>query len=203
MLLRSNDYIFYPLLLMAAAAMIGVPLVMTASDRFGAADDIRENGITISGERLQYMAAGEGLAFEVLQDADGQLFARVTANAERGSPFISPSAGVFDSLRPYEIEAIAGFDLEISFTIGAPAESSAESVDLAYFQDGIGQSAWVMHPMADGRTEYVINVAPPVCSPSFAYVGLWPGSNEYANRVDLYEIRIRPGQPAGCAEQAG
>lgn len=202
MLLRSNDYIFYPLLIILAAAMIGVPLVMTASDRNGASEDIRENGITISGDRLQYMAAGEGLSFDVLQDTDGQMFARITANAERGAPYISPSAGVFDSLRPYEIEAIAGFDLEVSFVIGAPADSSAETVDLAFFQDGIGQSAWVSRPLADGRTEYSLTVAPPYCDPSFAFVGLWPGSNENANRVDLYEIRIRPGQPANCAERA-
>jgi hypothetical protein len=202
MLLRSNDYVFYPLLMIAAAAMIGVPLVMTASDRFGAAEDIRENGITISGERLQFLAAGEGLTFEFLQDADGQMFARVSANAERGAAYISPSAGVFDSLRPYEIEAIAGYDLEVSYTLATPAGGAAERVDLAYFQDGIGQSAWVPQVLADGRTEYVITVAPPVCEPSFAFVGLWPEFSENANRVDLYEIRIRPGQPAQCMSEA-
>jgi len=203
MFLRLPDYIFYPLIVVIAAAMIGIPLVVTGASRVGVEDDIRANGITVSGDRLQFLAAGQGVGNELLRDENNRLFARVTATAERGSPNLTPSAGVFDALRPYELEAIAGFDLEVTYTLKPSPEAGATDVHLGFFEDGRGQSYWVSQTLADGIETYVVAVDAPYCNPTFAFAGLWPFFEEDANSVDLYEIHIAITAEADCTDLPG
>ncbi|WP_421790318.1 hypothetical protein [Hyphobacterium sp.] len=200
MLLRSNDYIFYPLILIAAAAMIAIPLVTTSADRVGVAEDIRDNGIEISGDRLHAMAIAEGLTLAPLQDENGTLFSRITANLDRLGPTTPRSAGVFDALRPYEIEAIAGYNLLITYRMQAARENGADAVDLAFFQDGIGQSAWQNFELVAGVQDYEYRVSVPYCNPTFAYAGLWPSAASAGNAVDLYGIRIETTGEADCTD---
>jgi hypothetical protein len=203
MLLRSNDYIFYPLMAVLASAAIAIPLVITGADRIVVEADIREDGIVISGERLQFLAAGEGVSTELLRDQDNRLLARITADSRRGSPNLTPSAGVFDALRPYELEAIAGFDLEVTYTLKPSAEAGATGVHLGFFEDGRGQSYWVPQTLADGTETYVIAVDAPYCNPTFGFAGLWPFFEEDANSVDLYEIHIAITAAADCTDLPG
>jgi hypothetical protein len=203
MLLRSNDYIFYPLMAVLAGAAIAIPLVVEGSDRIGVEADIRENGIVISGERLQFLAAGEGVSTQLLRDQDNRLLARITADSQRGSPNLTPSAGVFDALRPYELEAISGFDLRVTYTLRASPESPAANIDLGFFQDGLGQSYWTAHVLTGGTDDYALTVDAPYCNPTFGWAGLWPASETNANSVDLYEIRIEIGSDADCTDLPG
>jgi hypothetical protein len=203
MLLRSNDYIFYPLMALLASAAIAIPLVITGADRIGVEADIRENGIVISGERLQFLAAGEGVSTELLRDQENRLLARITADSRRGSPNLTPSAGVFDALRPYELEAISGFDLRVTYTLRASPEAPAANVDLGFFQDGLGQSYWTPHVVEEGTHDYSLTVDAPYCSPTFGWSGLWPEAETDANSVDLYEIRIEINGDADCTDLPG
>lgn len=203
MLLRSNDYIFYPLMVILAAAAIAIPLAITGADRIGVATDIRENGIIISGERLQYLAAGEGVSTQLLRDEDNRLFAQITADTERGNPNLTASAGVFDALRPYELDAIAGFDLHVTYTLRPSSIAPAETVDLGFFEDGLGQSYWTSHVLENRNTSYSIDVEAPFCNPTFGFAGLWPSAEANANGVDLYEIHIEIGADANCTDLPG
>lgn len=203
MLLRSNDYIFYPLMLVAAGLMIGLPLYLAGADRIGVADDIRENGILIDGERLQTLAAGEGVSTSLMRDVDNRLFARVVASSPRGAPNLTPSAGVFDALRPYELDAIAGQDLRVTYTLRASDDAGAQSTDLGFFEDGLGQSYWRPHTLNPGISDYAITVDAPYCDITFGFAGVWPGYADGANSVDLYAIRIEVTGEADCTEQAG
>tara|TARA_R110002073_G_scaffold267440_1_gene430746 strand:- start:631 stop:1242 length:612 start_codon:yes stop_codon:yes gene_type:complete len=201
MLLRSNDYIFYPLMAALAACAIGIPLVITGADRIGVTTDIRENGITISGDRLQHLAAGEGVSTQLLRDQDNRLFARISADIERGNPNLTASAGVFDALRPYELDAIAGFDLRVIYVLRPSGEAPAETVDLGFFEDGLGQSYWTPHALEDGTGEYALTVDAPYCNPTFGWAGVWPAAEAGANSVDLYEIRIEIIANADCTDR--
>lgn len=203
MLLRSNDYIFYPLMAVLAAAAIAVPLVIAGADRVGLAADIRENGIIISGERLQYLAAGEGVSSQFLHDEDNRLFARIMADTERGNPNLTASAGVFDALRPYELDAIAGFDLHVTYVLRPASETPAATVDLGFFEDGLGQSSWTPHVLEDGTNEYSLAVNAPYCNPTYGFAGVWPAAEAGANSVDLYEIRIEITAEADCTDRPG
>lgn len=202
MLLRSNDYIFYPLILVVAAAMIAVPLVTTAADRIGVTENIREDGIEITGERLQSLAIAEGLETAFLRDDAGEVFTRITANVDRLAPTTPASAGVFDALRPYEIEAISGFDLRVVYALQPARENAAFQVDLGFFMDGIGQSGWQGVELTEGRQDIEILVDVPYCNPGFAYAGLWPSAGFEANAVDLYAIRIETTGEADCTNLA-
>jgi hypothetical protein len=203
MFLRSHDYIFYPLIAVLAAAMIGIPLVVTGANRIGVEDDIRANGIMVSGDRLQFLAAGQGVEHELLRDENNRLFARITATAERGNPLLTPSAGVFDALRPYELEAIAGFDLEVTYTLKPSPDVGAAAVDLGFFEDGRGQSYWVSRILEDDIGSYAVTVDAPYCNPTFAFAGLWPFFEDDANSVDLYEIHITITAAADCTDLPG
>lgn len=203
MLLRSKDYIFYPLMVVLAAAAIAVPLAITGADRIGMAADIRENGIIISGERLQYLAAGEGVSSQLLRDEHNRLFARIAADTERGNANLTASAGVFDALRPYELAAISGFDLRVTYLIRPSSVAAAETVDLGFFEDGLGQSYWTSHTLQDGEASYSLNVDAPYCNPTFGFAGLWPSARAGANSVDLYEIRIETIAEADCTDLPG
>ena len=200
MLLRSNDYIFYPLMAVLAGAAIAIPLVMTGADRVGVETDIRENGIVISGDRLQFLAAGQGVASQLLRDSDNRLFARVTADTERGNPNLTASAGVFDALRPYELDAISGFDLQVTYILRPGYDAPAASVDLGFFEDGLGQSYWTAHTLENGEASYSVTVDAPYCNPTFGFAGLWPSADTNANSVDLYEIHIETVADADCTE---
>lgn len=203
MLLRSNDYIFYPLITVLAAAAIFIPLVITGADRIGVEADIRENGIVISSDRLQFLAAGQGVSSQLLRDDDNRLFARVTAETERGNPNLTPSAGVFDALRPYELDAISGYDLRVTYVLRPSVEAPAASVDLGFFEDGLGQSYWTAHNLDDGEANYSLAVDAPYCNPTFGFAGLWPAAEANANSVDLYEIRIETVADADCTDLPG
>lgn len=203
MLLRSNDYIFYPLMAVLAGAAIAVPLVLEGADRIGVEADIRQNGIVISGERLQFLAAGEGVSTQLLRDQDNRLFARITANSQRGSPNLTPSAGVFDALRPYELEAVSGFDLRVTYTLRASPEAPAASVDLGFFEDGRGQTYWTPHVVQNGKADYSLTAEAPYCNPTYGWAGVWPAAEATADSVDLYEIHIEIIGDADCVDLPG
>ncbi|QNL17893.1 hypothetical protein HXX25_00230 [Hyphobacterium sp. CCMP332] len=203
MILRSPDLAFYPVVIIAAALMIGVPLAIKSADIIGVEDDIRANGITISGERLQFLAAGQGVSFEFLRDADNRFFARVTGEVTRGSPTLTPSAGVFDALRPYELAAISGSDVRVTYTLQPSAANGAARTDLGFFEEGLGQSSWRAQTLEPGLNSYTIDVDIPYCDPSYGFAGVWPSAENEANSIDLYEIRIEMTADADCTELPG
>lgn len=199
MILRLNDPIFYSLAALSVAAMVAPQLIITYSRWQSLADNVLENGVLIEEDRLASMAAGQGVAFEMVRDSRGRLVARVTADRALGDPTLITSAGVFDALQVFELETLAGYTLRVTFTVSPSEGSGASATYLGAFQRGIGQSAWTEFALEGGPQEIELTLHPPHCSPGYAFFGVWPAAANGANSVDLHSIRVEAVEPYACS----
>ena len=201
MILRLNDTFFY-LLAATAVTLMVVPQLWIANSQWDSlSEDVLDNGVTIEGDRLSAMAAGQGVGFEMVRDSRGRLVARIYADRPLGDPTLVTSAGVFDALFPYEMEILAGYQLRVTFTVNASESGGASQTYLGAFQIGIGQSAWQMTELVSGQTEYEIMLYPPHCSPQYTYLGVWPDAAAGANTVDLHRITVEAVAPYACSDE--
>lgn len=201
MILRINDTIFYLLAALSVAAMVAPQLVITYLRWESLADDVFENGILIEEDRLASMAAGQGVAFEMVRDSRGRLVARITADRPLGDPTLVTSAGVFDALQTYELETLAGYTLRVTFTVSPSEQNGAATTHLGAFQLGIGQNGWTEFALSDGLQDIELMLYPPLCSPVYAYFGVWPAALDGANSVDLHSIHVEAVEPYACSSE--
>ena len=201
MILRINDTFFYLLAAVTVALMIAPQLWIASTQWESLSQDVLENGVTIEGDRLSAMAAGQGVGFEMVRDSQGRLVARIHADRVLGDPTLIASAGVFDALQAHELDAMAGYLLRITYTISPSEIGGATQTNLGAFQIGIGQSAWQMTELVPGQSEYELMLYPPRCTPQYTFMGVWPDATNGANSVDLHRIRVEAVEPFACSDE--
>jgi len=201
MILRLNDTFFY-LLAATAVTLMVVPQLWIANSQWNSlSEDVLDNGVTIEGDRLSAMAAGQGVGFEMARDSRGRLVARIHADRPLGDPTLVTSAGVFDALFPYEMAILAGYQLRVTFTVIPSEIAGASHTNLGAFQRGIGQSAWQLTELVPGLTEYEIMLYPRHCTPQYIFLGVWPDASDGANLVDLHRITVEAVEPYACSDE--
>ena len=201
MILRLNDTFFY-LLAATAVTLMVVPQLWIANSQWDSlSEDVLDNGVTIDGDRLSAMAAGQGVGFEMVRDSRGRLVARIHADRPLGDPTVLASAGVFDALQAHELDAMAGYVLRVTYTLNPSEIDGARQLHLGAFQIGIGQSAWQLTELVDGQAEYEVMLYPPRCAPQYTFMGLWPDPTDGANMIDLHRIRVEAVEPFACSNE--
>ena len=201
MILRINDTFFYLLAASIVALMIAPQLWITSTQWKSLSQDVLENGVTIEGDRLSSMAAGQGVGFETTRDSQGQIVARIHADRTLGDPTLVTSAGVFDALQAHELDAIAGYVLRVTYTIRPSEIDGAVRTYLGAFQAGIGQPSWQLTELSSSSSNYEIMLYPPYCSPQYTFLGVWPDATDGANTVDLLRITVEAVEPYACSDE--
>ncbi|WP_203293852.1 hypothetical protein [Maricaulis parjimensis] len=188
------DWAFYPIAAAACAAMIAGALSLGEST-YRTPEDIRTQGLTFEGDRLNGVTTGNGLTVEFLAEGETQ-FLRI--QAERG-PFDGiQSAGAFFALTPDELTALSGHRVRIVIRARQAGTQPAEGLRVNFFVPGIGQDSWQRETLSGDFTEIVFDSAPEQCDWQFGYIGLWPDWAFEANTVDVVSVDLTALEPLSC-----
>lgn len=188
------DWAFYPIAALTIGGMVAIALSFGDSG-LRTPEEILSEGIAYEGEALNGLVAGNGLDITVQTD-DSEMFARIAA--ARGPLDGAPSAGAFFALSPDETAALEGHRVRVSYHFRSAQTHGAAQTRIAFFADGIGQSAWQIVPLGNETAEAVIEISPPRCAWGQAYIGVWPDWEFEANQLELLRVEIRAIEAQDC-----
>lgn len=188
------DWAYYPIAALVTIGMVTAALSGRQST-YRSPEEIRAEGISVSGDELAGIVLGNGLSAELLRDGE-ESFLRI--GAARG-PFDGiRSAGAFFRLSPSQTEAVQGHSVRITYTLRQAEENGAEGVRLAFFVPGIGQSAWQRFEVGTDYAPQSIEVTANSCDWTHALMGMWPDWEGDATQIDVQSVTLELLEPLNC-----
>ncbi len=179
-----KDWLFYPLIMLIAGAMIFIAVSI------GETEDIDPaQGITIRGDGFSRLVVGPGNHLKVIETQAGPV-ARLSSSATHKE---APSAGIFLAIPKTYQDYYDGIKLNFSLKVRKSDQNGN-----SYFQSGFFSPAsskpWQKFELTGEFEEYIFThiAKKNVQGDDFFYFGIWPDPEGKNRNIDVLEISVKP-----------
>lgn len=192
------DRLFFPLFILVIAAMITAAL-LPGPDRANSVtlnQSETDGPMVARGGDLRALRAPEGLAVEMYEGDDGNVFAR--ARAIRAEGVGEGSAGVFITVAPRQVQALSGRRIRVTILARARGGDASDKFLLGYFTGGApGASGWrEFTPTSEFETYgFTFPLPEREGPPAVNYIGVWPDPEGDGKMIDIAQLSVEPIDP--------
>jgi len=181
-----KNWLFYPLSALIIAGMIVYALSFSTSSA-----PVDPNVFELSGDSLGELFPSPGTTMQLANDTNGAVaYAVLSGQLDRATA--PASAGVFGTLGPVHEESFAGHAIRITVRARQGQLNPSETMDVAYFTAGAGDSAWQNYALSKDFTDYsfVFTPGPLNAKASTDFIGIWPSPKGQKRTIDLLSVRV-------------
>lgn len=190
-----HPVIFYPLLLLAAAALIYLSLrpdLLPGAPQAQAGRTDAAGAIVLEGAALSHPEAGAEQNFHIQRDGLGRAQSLHIAVLPNQPPPTPADQGVRVLIAPAAAEALSGRPVRVEVTVRPLPITTASGLAVSW--QGIGPTEWVTRTLQP-QAQIVAFDLPPQTSPEAVGLRVIASNNDYRYGFDIARIRVVPRTP--------
>lgn len=179
-----KDWLFYPLIIAFAGAMIAYALSLADYEEVDT-----QQGLVVEGRALSTFYAAQGTSFSIAGD-NVNPFAYAVLSAHVARKNAPQSAGVFITLGPADKKVFSGKSIRVTARARQGRADPLSGFDMRYFGKGAG-SKWRSFDLSGEFENYSFEFKAGAANPDTNdYVGFWPDVAGQGRTMDVKWLKV-------------